>query len=201
MSKINCDDPTYIDKPNSKVCGCLDRVKNVIGKAVQNKEFAYLDPNKNLSKCECGDDRVKHVIREPKTVLQHPIVNLCQQYVESVLFQLDSAPNTNAIIAFNNDKKGRIIKFTYFLDSSAGDAVTVFPEKVSANLGKEALINYVQGGNTFIKGTFNTQALEFNLNMKIENDEKVQLTIQNASANDVTIMAVLDIKYGEEDWE
>jgi hypothetical protein len=195
-----------IHTPNREEKCCKDKVEYIdngtYNEDPKGKEVNYDDINiarrgNSLSRI----DTVQHIITPKDPPIKHPIVNLCQNYNESVFFQYDSAPGNNAVIAFNNDKKGRIIKFTYFLDSSAGDAVTVWVDKISANNAKESLLNYVAGGNTFIKGTFNTQKLEFNLNMKILNDEQIQLTIQNASANDVTIMAIADIKYGEEDFD
>lgn len=205
MSKLNCTDPDYVDRPNSNgICSkYIDKAKNILSKRLDEIKIndASDNLNKNLSDCECGTDRVNLIGNQPKQPLKHPIVNLCMPYIESVFFQYDSAPGTNAVIAFNNDKLGRIIKFTLYLDSGAGDNVIINCEKVSANLSKESLIQFVEGGNTFVKGTFISQTLVFNCNMKIKNDEKIQLTFSNAGVNDITIMAIADIKYAEEDFE
>lgn len=204
---INVDTVHNDPRESCKDKSCDDRTTNIDNGTYNQNPLGGREVNYNdLNKAHRGNslsrlDTVNHIIKTPVKPVEHPIVNLCQNYIESVFFQYDSAPGNNAVIAFNNDKKGRIIKFTYFLDSSAGDAVTIWVDKISANNGKESLLNYVQGGNTYIKGTFNNQKLDFNLNMKILNDEKIQLTIQNASANDVTIMAIAEIKYGEEDFE
>lgn len=202
MSKLHCDDPDYVDTNSKNKCSYLDRVKNVLADRLDGigKEINTGDPNKNNSSCYCGEDRTTNNGKQPMPQLKHPIVNLCMPYIESVFFQYDSAPSTNAVIAFNNDKLGRIIKLTFFLDSGAGDNVVINIDKVSANLAKESLIQFVEGGNTFIKGTFIAQTLVFKLNMPIKNDEKVQISFVNGGANDITIMAVMDIKYGEEDF-
>lgn len=132
--------------------------------------------------------------------VKHEIVNLCQSYVESVFFQLDSAPSTAGTIQFNNKSIGRIIKFTYFLDSSMNDNVLVNVDLISGNKGKKSLLNWVQGGNTFIKGTNNNTVLTFNCNMMIQKDEAIMITYTNTSSQDCTIMAIADIKYREEDF-
>jgi hypothetical protein len=201
MSKLHCNDPDYTEGYKQQKTN-FDKVKNVFGErldALSNK-LSYDNPNKNNSRCECGNSHTSNSITQPTQPAKHPIVNLCQSYIESVFFQYDSFPMTDGKIAFNNDKKGRIVKFTYFLDSSMGDSVTVWVNKISANNQKESLLNYVAGGNQYIKGTFNNQILEFNLNMPIKNDEQIEIVFENASASDVTIMALADIKYGEEDF-
>lgn len=167
------------------------------GKHVKYDDLNIAHRGNSLSRL----DTVQHVITPKDEPIKHPIVNLCQPYIESIFFQYDSFPHTNGMIEFNNDKQGRIVKFTYFLDSSMGDPVTVLPELIKANLHATPLLQYVAGGNQKILGTFNSMALPFQLNMKIKNDEKIRLTFVNASDNDVTIMAIADIKYGEEDFE
>jgi hypothetical protein len=202
MSKLHCNDPDFTDGYRYQKSN-FDKVKNIVADRLDaiSKSIEYDNPNKHNSDCECGKDRVNLIGKQQVQPLKHPIVNLCMPYIESAFFQYDSAPNTNASIAFNNDKLGRIIKLTYFLDSGAGDNVVININKISANKGKESLINYVAGGNTFIKGTFIAQKLEFNLNMKIKNDEQIEISFVNGGANDITIMAIVDIKYSEEDFD
>jgi hypothetical protein len=104
-------------------------------------------------------------------------------------------------MVWHNDKIGRIINFTYYLDSSMGDSVTVYLEKISPSGHVENLLNTPSNGNNYIKGTFNSCVLNFKLNMKIKNDDMIKVRFINGSAADCTIMANMDIKYGEEDFE
>jgi hypothetical protein len=146
-------------------------------------------------------DRSEPHITQPKKPIEHPIVNLCEPYIESIFYQYDCFPLTNGEMIWNNDKVGRIVQFIYYLDSSMGDAVTVYLEKISPNGHVENLLQTPQNGNNYIKGTFNSTVLTFKLNMKIKNDDMVKIRFENASAADCTIMANMDIKYGEEDFE
>jgi hypothetical protein len=200
MSKLHCDDPDYTEGYREQLSN-FDRVKNIVAERLDGlkNSIEYDNPNKHNSSCDCGD-RGTNSVTQPKKPVTHQIVNLCQSYIESVFFQYDSAPATSGSIAFNNDKLGRIIKLTYFLDSGAGDNVTININKISANKQSQSLLNFVAGGNTYIKGTFIAQKLEFKCNMPIKNDEQVQISFVNAGANDITIMAILDIKYAEEDF-
>ena len=180
----------------------ITRAKYILDQAKESLKINSKNNNKfNPSDEKMSSNEVKHIIIPLKTPVIHPIVNLCQNYIESVFFQLDSAPSTQGTIEYNNYKKGRIIKFTYFLDSSMGDSVVVNVDLLSANKGRKSILNFVQGGNTFIKGTFNSTVLTFNVNQKIERGEEIQITYNNGSSQDVTIMAIVDIKYGEEDFE
>jgi hypothetical protein len=181
---------------------CNDRVdlKESTRLDEQKRQEPYENLNKNNSSCECGESRTTPNKFFPKELTRHPIVNLCEPYVETVFFQYDSFPFTNNEMVWNNDKVGRIVKFYYYLDSSMGDAVTVYVEKISANKKVQNLLNTPLNGNNYIKGTFNTVKLEFHLNMKILNDEQIRIRFDNASSQDCTIMASLDIKYGEEDF-
>jgi hypothetical protein len=172
----------------------VDDIKSLKINSKNNNIFTPTDENMSSNKSD-------HVLIPQKIEEKHPIINICQPYIESVLFQLDSAPSTNGTIQFNNIKKGRIVHFTYFLDSSMSDNVLVNIDLLSGNLGRKSLIQWVQGGNTFIKGTNNSTVLNFKLNQKIESGEQVQITYANTSTQDCTIMAICDFKYGEEDFE
>jgi hypothetical protein len=165
------------------------------------KETHYIDYNKahrgnSLSRL----DRSIPIVTQPQKPPIHDIVNLCQSYIETVFYQYDAFPHTNNEMIWHNDKIGRIINFTYYLDSSMGDSVTIYIEKISINGHVENLLNTPMNGNNYIKGTFNTQELEFKCNMIIKNDDMVKVRFENASAADCTIMAKMDIKYGEEDF-
>jgi hypothetical protein len=179
----------------------ITRVTHIIDKAKESLKINsvtdnnFIHSDENMSSRKYNPD-----IKKPIVPIKHPIVNLCQSYIESVFFQLDSAPGTSGTIQFNNNKQGRIIDFTYFLDSSMNDNVLVNIDLLSGNLGRKSLINFVQGGNTFIKGTNNSTVLKFNLNQQIFLGEKIQITYKNTSSQDCTIMAIANIKYGEEDY-
>lgn len=180
----------------------ISHVQHIVEKAKETLKINTNNDNKFIHSDEnMSSRRVDPVVIPKKINEKHPIVNLCQSYIESVFFQYDSAPGTSGHIEFNNIKKGRIVHFTYFLDSSAGDNVVVNIDLISPNKGRKSIIQWVAGGNTFIKGTFNNQKLDFNVNQKIETGEQIQLTFNNTSSNDVTLMAIVDIKYGEEDFE
>jgi hypothetical protein len=148
-------------------------------------------------------DRSIPIVTQPKIPIIHPIVNLCEPYIESVFFQYDLFPHNSAQMDFKNDKQGRIVKFTYYLDVSMGDGCSVIPMIIKANGHATDLLNYPTStqGNHKIKGTFNSTVLEFHCNMKIKNDEIIRLVFDNTTASDVTIMAMVDLKYGEEDFE
>jgi hypothetical protein len=185
-------------------CACDDRVQHVksLGNDVNQKNEKYDNPNHFLGGNSLSHfDRVEPIIKKPVEPTKHPIVNLCEPYIESVFYQYDCFPMTNGEMIWNNDKIGRIINLTYYLDSSMGDAVTVYIEKISPNGHVENLLNTPQNGNNYIKGTFNSTVLTFKLNMKIKNDDDIKIRFENASVNDCTIMASMDIKYGEEDFE
>lgn len=170
---------------------------------VPNKESLKMQSNDN--KFTPSDEEMSS--RKPERInmvnpkpVKHQIVNLCQSYIESVLFQLDSAPNTQGHFEFHNKHLGRIVHFTYFLDSSMNDNVLVNVDLLSGNRGLKSLINWTAGGNTFIKGTNNSMALNFKCNMMIKPDEEIRITYSNTSSQDCTIMAIADIKYNEEDF-
>jgi hypothetical protein len=185
-------------------CACDDRVQNIKSEHsdVNQKNEKYDNPNHFFGGNSLSHlDRSTPIINKPIEPTKHPIVNLCQPYIESVFYQYDCFPMTNGEMIWNNDKIGRIIQFTYYLDSSMGDSVTVYIEKISPNGHVESLLNTPQNGNNYIKGTFNSTVLTFKLNMKIKNDDMIKIRFENASAADCTIMANMDIKYGEEDFE
>jgi hypothetical protein len=201
------------DYPNNKVKtyqnnhfipsdhNAISRAKTILVKAKESLKITSTNDNKFIPSDEnASSNKVNHVNIQPNNTLKHPIVNLCQSYVESVFFQLDSFPGTSGTIQFNNQQQGRIVKFTYFLDSSMNDNVLVNVDLVTGNKGRKSLLNWVQGGNTFIKGTNNSTVLTFNLNMQVFKGEQIQITYANTSAQDCTIMAIADIKYGEEDF-
>lgn len=180
----------------------ITRVTHIMEQLKENLKIAPKNNNTfNHSDHLADSNRVNITTIQPKGITIHPIVNLCQNYEESAFFQIDSAPGTNGTIQFNNMKKGRIIGFTYFLDSSMNDNVLVNVNLISPNKGRESLLNWVQGGNTFIKGTNNSTVLNFHVNMKIETGEAIQITYANTSSQDCTIMAIANLKYGEEDFE
>lgn len=179
----------------------ITRVTHVIDQVKDSLRINNYSDNKfNPSDEKMSSNKVNHVAKNPIIPIKHPIVNLCQNYIESVLFQLDSAPGTSGTIQFNNTKQGRIIGFTYFLDSSMNDNVLVNVDVITGNLGRKSLLNWVNGGNTFIKGTNNSTVLKFHCNQQIFIGEQIQLTYANTSSQDCTIMAIADIKYGEEDY-
>ena len=179
----------------------ITRAKYILDQAKESLKINSKNNNKfNPSDEKMSSNKVTHIIEPQKTPITHPIINLCQSYIESVFFQLDSAPSSSGTLQFLNHKKGRIVKFTYFLDSSMGNGVQINLDLISPNNCRKSLIKYVQGGNTFILGTFNSTVLEFKLNQKIEVGEQIQITYSNGSANDCTIMSIADIKYGEEDF-
>jgi hypothetical protein len=185
-------------------CACDDRVQNIKSEHsdVNQKNEKYDNPNHFFGGNSLSHlDRSTPIINKPIEPTKHPIVNLCQPYIESVFYQYDCFPMTNGEMIWNNVKIGRIIQFTYYLDSSMGDSVTVYIEKISPNGHVESLLNTPQNGNNYIKGTFNSTVLTFKLNMKIKNDDMIKIRFENASAADCTIMANMDIKYGEEDFE
>lgn|GEM_PF-1895346 len=180
----------------------ITRVTHVLDQAKDSLKINSKNNNKfNPSDEKMSSNQVQHVITPPIIPVNHPIVNLCQSYIESAFFQIDSAPSSSGTMQYINYKKGRIIKFIYFLDSSMGNGVKINIDLISPNNGRKSLINYVQGGNSFILGTFNSTELVFNVNQKIEIGEQIQITFSNGSANDCTVMAIADIKYGEEDFE
>jgi hypothetical protein len=185
-------------------CNGDDRVQytETNHKDYNDKYEPYENPNHffggNSQSCL---DRAERIIEQPKEPIKHPIVNLCEPYIETVFFQYDSFPFTNNEMIWNNNKVGRIVNFTYYLDSSMGDSVTVYLEKISANGHIENLLQTPQNGNNYIKGTFNTVTLDFKCNMKIYNDEQIKVRFINASGQDCTIMAKAELKYGEEDFE
>jgi hypothetical protein len=179
----------------------ITRIKHVLVKAQESLKIDSKNNNKFIPSDEnMSSNKVNHININPINPVKHPIVNLCEAYIESILFQLDSAPSTNGTIQFLNHKQGRIKKFTYFLDSSMNDNVLVNIDLISANGGRKSLFKTVQGGNTFIKGTNNSTKLEFYINQQIFRGEQVQITYTNTSTQDCTIMAIMDIKYGEEDF-
>jgi hypothetical protein len=187
----------------AQYCKGDDRAEYITSKRLDDeKNIAdYENPNHFIGGNVRTDDRITPIITPQKTSIIHPIVNLCEPYIESVFYQYDSFPHTNNEMIWHNDKIGRIVKFTYYLDSSMGDSVTVYLEKISPNGHVENLLNTPQNGNNYIKGTFNSQTLEFKINMKIKNDDMVRVRFINASATDCTIMANMDLKYSEEDFE
>jgi len=130
-------------------------------------------------------------------------MDCCEKYIESVLFQYDLFPMTNAKIYFDSYRNGKIKKVKYFLDSSGGDSVHVDYNLITKRGYSQSIIKFAEGGilggNRTIKGTFNSTVLEFETNMLIKNDDKIELNMINGSANDVTIMAVVDIEYMEGD--
>lgn len=187
-------------KPSNHILD-TDRVKHVFVQAKESLKInSKTDNHFNPSDEDLSQRKKTNFVNQPENPIKHPIVNLCQSYIESVFFQLDSAPSTNGTIQFNNTKQGRIIKFTYFLDSSMNDNVLVNVDLVGRRKDRDSLVNFVQGGNTFIKGTNNNTALKFNLNMQIFKGDMIQITYNNTSTQDCTIMAIADIKYGEEDF-
>lgn len=159
----------------------------------EKNKFIPSDENKSSRK-------YTPIVNQPIQPSKHPIVNLCEAYTESVFFQLDSFPSTSGTIQFNNQKKGRIKKVTYFLDSSMNDNVTVYLFVVTANGGQQNLLNYVQGGNTYIKGTNNSMPLEFNVNIPIYAHDQIKIQYTNNSVQDCTIMMIANIKYEEVDF-
>jgi len=187
----------------SQFCKGDDRTTPIISERLDDKKnYAnYENPNHFIGGNVRCDDRTTPIITPKKEKIIHPIVNLCEPYIETVFFQYDSFPFTDNNMTWHNDNIGRIINFTYYLDSSMGDSVTVYLEKISPSGHVENLLQTPQNGNNYIKGTFNSMALEFKLNMKIKNDDMVRVRFINASAADCTIMAKMDIKYSEEDFE
>jgi hypothetical protein len=149
---------------------------------------------------QMSSNKVNHILEKPINPIKHPIVNLCMPYIESVFFQLDSAPGTSGTIQYVNHEQGRIIKFIYYLDSSMSDNVKINVDIISRNTGRKSLLKWVDGGNSFIKGTNNSTILEFQCNMQIFNGEQIQITYANTSTQDCTIMAMADMKFGEEDF-
>lgn len=126
----------------------------------------------------------------------------CKKYVESVFFQRDLFPLTNVQMLWTNQRKGRLIKFTYYLDSSMGDSVNVIAEKCDQHFLKQNILTIPEiNGQDVIKGTFNSTVLEFGVNLKMNIADKLQLTCVNGSALDVTIMAKFDIEYDEKEGE
>jgi hypothetical protein len=126
----------------------------------------------------------------------------CKKYVESIFFQRDLFPLTDVQMLWTNTRKGRLIKFTYFLDSSMGDSVEVLAEKCDKHFLKQNILHIPEtNGQEMIKGTFNSTVLEFGVNLNLENQDKLQLTCVNGSASDVTIMAIFDIEYDEREGE
>lgn len=186
--------PSDENKSSRKVTHVIDDIKESLHiNSSNNNKFTPSDEKMSSRK------KTNSVI-QPQIPVKHPIVNLCMPYIESVFFQLDSAPGTSGTIQFNNHQQGRIVDFTYFLDSSMNDNVLVNVDKISGNNGRKSLIKFVQGGNTFIKGTNNSTLLKFNVNLQILKGEKIQITYNNTSSQDCTIMAIANIKYGEEDF-
>jgi len=186
--------PSDEKQSSRRITHVVDTIKESLGiNSTNNNKFTPSDENMSSNK-------VNHIPKYPIVPIKHPIVNLCQSYIESVFFQLDSAPGTNGTIQFLNHKQGRIVKFTYFLDSSMNDNVLVNVDLLSGNLGRKSLFKFVQGGNTFIKGTNNSTKLEFHINQQVFLGEQVQITYNNTSSQDCTIMAIMDIKYAEEDF-
>jgi hypothetical protein len=187
----------------SQFCKGDDRAEYIESKKIDDlKTIApYENINKNNSNCECGESRSNPINTHPTPPPTHPIVNLCEPYIETIFFQYDSFPMTDNNMTWHNDGRGRIIGFTYYLDSSAGDSVTTYLEKISPSGAVENLLQTPANGNNYIKGTFNSTVLEFKLNMIIKNDDMIRVRFINNSASDVTIMAKMDIKYREEDFK
>lgn len=187
----------------SQFCKGDDRVEHIESKKLDDEKSIvnHENLNKSNSSCECGGSRSNPINTQPTPPPQHPIVNLCEPYIETVFFQYDCFPNTNGFMTWHNDGLGRIINFTYYLDSSAGDDVTTYLEKVTPSGHVENLFQIPENGNNYIKGTFNSTVLDFKINMKIKNDDMVRVRFINNSASDVTIMAKMEIKYGEEDFK
>jgi hypothetical protein len=190
-------------KPNGKNPCCGDRADYISSERQDEKKRieSYDNPNHfNGGNSLSHLDRSDYITTPQTKEVVHPIINLCEPYIESVFFQYDSFPHTDSYMQWNNDKIGRIIGLTYYLDSSAGDSVTTYVEKVSKNGNVTNLLNTPFNGNNYIKGTFNSVTLDFKCNMKIGNDDAIKVRFINASASDVTIMAKMEIKYGEEDF-
>jgi hypothetical protein len=193
--------------PNKKACCDEDReiyidTHNYDQSPLENRQIPYKEINKayggnSLSRL----DLANHIVNPQKEKIIHPIVNLCEPYIETVFYQYDSAPGTNNEMIWHNNKEGRIISFTYFLDSSAGDSVTVYIEKITPNGQVENILNTPANGNNYIKGTFNSTVLDFKMNMRIKDNDMIKVRFINASASDVTIMAKMDLKYDEEDFK
>ena len=64
---------------------------------MQSNDNKFTPSDENMSSRK--PDRINMVSPKP---VKHQIVNLCQSYIESVLFQLDSAPNTQGHFEFHN---------------------------------------------------------------------------------------------------
>jgi hypothetical protein len=165
--------------------------KNKLNKSIVNS-MLFLKKRGNMLA-----QKIHDVLAPPIEIKKNPIVNLCEPKIESVFFQHDSASNTKGDLTFNNPVNGNVVKFIYYLDSSAGDSVTINIYKVGQNLKQENLLVYAQNSNNYIKGTFNNTVLTFNLNTTIKSQDKIIIHFENNSSNDVTIMASLDIKYEE----
>jgi len=119
----------------------------------------------------------------------------CGHYIESVFFQkLVLAGVTNKII-FENPKEGMIIKIKYYLDSSQDENVTSQLELKTRNNQGSLIYFPLSGGNTNITGTNTTCEIEFDSEMQINYKDQIILTYNNASASDITIMAVVNIRY------
>jgi hypothetical protein len=190
-------------KSNGQNPCCGDRAEYLKSERLDDKKDIreYDNPNHFLGGNSLSHfDRSDPIVTKPQEPVIHPIVNLCQPYIETVFFQYDCFPLTNAEMTWHNDKIGRIVGFTYYLDESAGDDVTTYIEKIGKNNSVTNLLNTPQNGNNYIKGTFNSTVLDFKCNLKIGNDDAVRVRFINASASDVTIMAKMEIKYGEEDF-
>jgi hypothetical protein len=121
--------------------------------------------------------------------------NCCDSYVETVFFQYDLFPVTDVIIDYKVPTNCTIKKVIYFLDSSMGDDVRVTLNYINRSGLVQPLLLTPPTSNAHIRGTFNTQNLEFNTNIKMNRSDKIQLIANNASASDVTIMCLVDLLF------
>jgi len=152
----------------SQFCKGDDRAELIESKKLDDikQKYNYDNINKFFGGNSLSHlDRSNYITTQPKEKIIHPIVNLCEPYIETVFFQYDSFPHTDNKMIWHNDNIGRIINFTYYLDSSMGDSVTVYIEKISPSGHVENLLQTPQNGNNYIKGTFNSIALEFKFNI------------------------------------